>query len=146
MHGVVRLLGNRLGWEAATDRAARQLALSADPDQGGRVHSGSLQEAHVIMALVEAGELPGPITRRAGRGDCTDGTGQDWDVKRPRDDVRRPRFDVARFLDGYIRYEVERCRENVIVDLTGLSDPNHRRALREAVDQAGLAAHVRWYE
>jgi hypothetical protein len=34
----------------------------------------------------------------------------------------------------------------VIVDLTGLVDPAHRRALREAVDEAGLAAHVRWYE
>jgi acyl-CoA hydrolase len=41
---------------------------------------------------------------------------------------------------------VEYCSENVIVDLTGLADPAHRQALREAVDRAGLAEHVRWYE
>jgi len=38
------------------------------------------------------------------------------------------------------------CREDVIVDLTGLADPVNRQALREAVNAAGLAAHVRWYE
>ena len=54
-----------------------------------------LQEAHVILALEEAGELAGPLRRFARRGDCTDANGQDWDVKRPRDDVRRPAFDVA---------------------------------------------------
>jgi hypothetical protein len=130
----------------AAERAARQLELAADPDQGGRVSPGSLQEAHVILALVETGELPGPIIRLSDRGDCTDAAGQDWDVKRPRDDVRRPQFDVGRFLEGKIRYEVECCRENVIVDLTGLTNPVNRRALRAAVDDARLTAHVRWYE
>lgn len=83
--------------------------------------------------------------RLAGRGDCTDGSGQDWDVKSPRDNVPYPPFDVGKFLEGYIRYEVECCRENVIVDLTYL-DTAHRQALRQAVDIAGLTAHVRWYE
>jgi hypothetical protein len=82
----------------AAERAARQLELAADPDQGGKVSHGSLQEAHVILALFEAGELPGPVIRLPDRGDCTDATGQDWDVKRPRDDVRHPPFDVGRFL------------------------------------------------
>lgn len=123
----------------------RQLELAADPDRGGSVYAGSLQEAHVILALEEADELPGPVVRLAARGDCTDATGQDWDVKRFRDDVRYPPFDVGVVLERHIRYEM-RCGENVIVDLTGLVDPAHRRALREAVDEAGLAAHVRWYE
>lgn len=120
--------------------------MAADPDQGGRVSAGSLQEAHVILALAEAGQLPAPLRRTAGRGDCTDATGQDWDVKRPRDGNVRPPFDVGRFVEGKIRYEVQYCSENVIIDLTGLTDPAHRQALREAVDGAGLAEHVRWYE
>jgi hypothetical protein len=136
----------RLDRDAAAARAARQLELAPDPDQGDRIGSGSLQEAHVILALVEAGELPGPVRRQAGRGDCTDVTGQDWDVKRPRDGNIRPPFDVGRFVEGKIHDEVRYCRENVIVDLTGLADPVNRQALREAVDAAGLAAHVRWYE
>lgn len=136
----------RLDRDAAADRAARQLELAADPDQGGRIHVGSLREAHAILALEEAGELPGPVDRHAGRGDCTDAAGQDWDVKRPRDDVPHPPFDVGRFVEGHIRYEVQWCGENVIVDLTGLVDPAHRQALRKAVDEAGLGAHVRWYE
>ena len=37
----------------------------------------------MILALEEAGELPEPVERRPNRGDCTDATGQDWDVKRP---------------------------------------------------------------
>jgi hypothetical protein len=119
--------------------------LAADPDQNGRVYFGSLQEAHVIIALEETGELPGPVTRHAGRGDCTDATGQDWDVKRFRDDVPYPPFNVGDAVEGHIRFEV-RCSENVIVDLTGLVHPVHRQALRKAVDEAGLAAHVRWYE
>jgi len=121
------------------------LRLAADPDQGGRVYFGSLQEAHVILTLEESGELPSPIERHAGRGDCTDATGQDWDVKRFRDDVRHPAFDAGRIVESSIRFEV-RCGENVIVDLTGLTNPANRRALRDAVDAAGLAAHVRWYE
>lgn len=132
--------------EAAADRAARQLELAADPDRGGRVYAGSLQEAHVIMELVEAGELRGPVSRMAGRGDCTDRDGQDWDVKRPRDDVRHPAFEVSPFVERHIRWDVQASGENVIVDLTGLVDHANRRALREAVSQAGLAAHVRWYE
>lgn len=100
----------------------------------------------MILSLVEAGDLPGPVVRLPSHGDCTDATGQDWDVKRPRDNERRPPFDVGGFLEGYIRFEVQWCRENVIVDLTGLVDPAHRQALREAVDDAGLTAHVRWYE
>lgn len=134
-----------LDLQASAERAARQLQLAADPDQGGKVSHGSLQEAHVILALAEAGELPGPVTRQPGHGDCTDATGQDWDVKRPRDGDIRPPFDAGSFVEGKVRYEV-RCRENVIVDLTGLADPAHRQALRAAVDDAGLAAHVRWYE
>jgi hypothetical protein len=139
-------LETRLDSDIAADRAARQLELAADPDQRGRIGPGSLQEAHVILALVETGELPGPVSRDAGRGDCTDVTGQDWDVKRPRDGNIRPPFDVRRFVEGKIHYEVRYCRENVIVDLTGLADPANRQALREAVNAAGLAAHVRWYE
>jgi len=136
----------RLDPEAAAARAAWQLELAADPDCGGQVGIGSLREAHAILALVEAGELPGPVTRRAGHGDCTDGTGQDWDVKRPRDDVAYPPFDVGFFLEAHVRSEVVRSGENVIVDLTGLVDPANRDALRDAVNTAGLAAHVRWYE
>jgi hypothetical protein len=98
----------------------------------------------VILDLEEAGELTGPITRHPGRGDCTDGTGQDWDVKRFRDDVARPAFDVA-FALQRILLEVK-CGERVIVDLTGLTDPTHRHALRQAAESAGLAADVRWYE
>ena len=139
-------LETRLDRPAAADRAARQLELAADPDQRGRIGPSSLQEAHVILALVEAGELPGPVRREAGRGDCTDATGQDWDVKRSRDGNIRPPFDVGGFVEGKIRYEVRYCRENVIVDLTGLAVPANRQALREAVGAAGLAAHVRWYE
>ena len=138
--------GVRLDRSSAADRAVRQLELAADPDQGGRASFGSLQEAHVILALEEVGELPGPVVRLPNHGDCTDASRQDWDVKRPRDTERRPRFDVADFLEGYIRYEIQCCRENVIVDLTGLVDPAHRQALRDAVDDAGLTAHVRWYE
>lgn len=136
----------RLDRATAAERAERQLELAADPDQGGKVSSGSLQEAHVIMSLVESGELPGPVTRSPGHGDGTDATGQDWDVKGPRDNVPRPRFDVGSFLEGKIRSEVEWSKENVIIDLTGLTDPANRRALRAAVDAAGLTAHVRWYE
>jgi hypothetical protein len=120
--------------------------LAADPDQGGRVSHGSLQEAHVILALAEAQELPVPVTRFRDRGDCTDATGQDWDVKRPRDDVRYPPFDVGKFVEGKIRYEVDYCRENVIVDLTGLTNRANRQALRAAVEDTRLVAHVRWYE
>lgn len=36
--------------------------------------------------------------------------------------------------------------ENVIVDLTGLLDYANRRALRRAVDDAGLSGQVRWYQ
>jgi hypothetical protein len=136
-------LETRLDLDTAADRARRQLELAADPDQGDRVGNGSLQEAHVILALMEAGQLPGPVSRMAGHGDCTDATGQDWDVKRPRDGNVRPPFDVGSFVEGKIRYEVQYCRENVIIDLTGLGNPAHRQALREAVDRAGLAAHVR---
>jgi len=95
----------RLDRDTAADRADRQLELAADPDQGGRIGRGSLQEAHVILALVEAGELPGPVRREAGRGDCTDATGQDWDVKRPLDGNIRPPFDVGSFVEGKIRYQ-----------------------------------------
>jgi hypothetical protein len=102
-------LETRLDRDAAADRAARQLQLAADPDQGGRVGFGSLQEVHVILALVEAGELPGPVRREAGRGDCTDGTEQDWDVKRQDGNIRPP-FDVGSFVAGKIRYEVRYCR------------------------------------
>jgi hypothetical protein len=42
----------------------------------------------VILSLVEAGDLPGPVVRLPSHGDCTDATGQDWDVKRPRDNER----------------------------------------------------------
>ena len=136
----------RLNLQAASARAARQLDLASDPDRGGQVHIGSLREAHAILALLEAGQLPGPVTRRARHGDCTDATGQDWDVKRPRDDVAYPSFDVGFFLEAHVRSEVLRSGENVIVDLTGLTDPANRRALRDAVNAAGLAAHVRWYE
>lgn len=135
----------RLDYDNAADRAARQLELAADPDQGGRVYRGSLQEAHVILALIEAGELPEPVSRQAGRGDCTDATGQDWDIKGAHDDVPQP-FDVGRFLEKHIRYEVQLCEENVIVDLSCLHDPKHRQDLRAAVEDAGLAARVRWYE
>jgi len=100
----------------------------------------------VILELEEAGDLAAPVTRRAGRGDCTDANGQDWDVKRFRDDVARPPFDVREILEAKIRYEIVACRENVIVDLTGLVDLANRQALRQAVTDAGLAAHVRWYE
>jgi len=136
----------RLDIDAATDRATRQLELAADPDRGGQVYLGSLREAHAILALEEAGQLPGPVTRRARHGDCTDATGQDWDVKRPRDDVVYPPFDVGFFVEAHVRSEVLRSGENVLVDLTGLVDPANRRALRAAVDAAGLGAHVRWYE
>lgn len=139
-------LETRLNRDAAADRAVRQLELASDPDHNSRVYAGSLQEAHVILALIEAGELPGPVVRDAGRGDCTDATGQNWDVKRPPDNIPRQPFDVGSFLNKHIRYEVQFCRENVIVDMTRLFDPEHRRALREAVDHAGLGAHVRWYE
>jgi hypothetical protein len=98
-----------------------------------------------MLELVEAGELPGPLTRQAGRGDCTDATGQDWDVKAYRDYERHPPFDVRNIVEGKISLEV-RCGENVIMDLTGIRDPANRTALRRAVEEAGLAAHVRWYE
>jgi hypothetical protein len=136
----------RLDLESAADLAARMLQLASDPDRGGQVHLGSLREAYAILALVEAGQLPGPVTRSAGHGDCTDATGQDWDVKRPRDDVAYPPFNVGFFLEAHIRSEVVRSGENVIVDLTGLVDPANRRALRDAVNVAGFAVHVRWYE
>jgi hypothetical protein len=136
----------RLDLEAATDRATRQLELAADPDRGGQVYLGSLREAHAILALEEAGQLPGPVTRRARHGDCTDATGQDWDVKRPRDDVAYPPFDVGFFVEAHVRSEILRSGENVLVDLTGLVDPANRRALRAAVDATGLGVHVRWYE
>lgn len=99
-----------------------------------------------MLALIEAGELPEPVIRLARRGDCTDATGQDWDVKSPHDDLPQHLFDVGRFLEKHIRYEVQLCKENVILDLSHLLDPKHRQALRKAVDEAGLAAHVRWYE
>jgi hypothetical protein len=132
--------------EDAADRAARQMRLAVDPDRGGQTHWGSYQEAHVILALEEAGQLVGPVTRRAerGRGDCTDANGQDWDVKSYRDNVRHPRFDVAVCLDD-IRWEVL-CGEKVIMDLERVTDPANRGALRQAVDDAGLAEHVRWHE
>jgi len=57
-----------------------------------------------------------------------------------------PRFDVGFFLEAHVRSEVVRSGEYVIVDLTGLVDPANRDALRDAVNTAGLAAHVRWYE
>jgi hypothetical protein len=98
----------------------------------------------VILAMLNSGDLLGPVQRLARRGDCTDAEGQDWDLKRPRDGNIRPPFDADVFV-GKISNEV-RCKENVVVDLTGLADPANRQALREAVDQAGLAAHVRWYE
>jgi hypothetical protein len=137
-------MATRLEVELAADRAARQLLLAADPDRGGRVYGATFQEAHVILALEEAGQLKGPFTRTEGHGDCTDADGQDWDVKRYRDDVRRPKFAVAVVLED-IRFEV-RCGENVIVDLTGLTDPANRVSLGHAVDQAGLSDKVRWYE
>jgi hypothetical protein len=99
----------------------------------------------VIMSLEQAGELRPPLTRHAGHGDCTDANGQDWDVKAPRDGAVRPPFDVRFFVEAHIRSQV-RSGEDVIVDLTGLSDPSNRSALREAVTQSGLAGHVRWYE
>jgi hypothetical protein len=136
-------LDTRLELDAAFNRANRQLELAADPDHGGQVSHGSLQEAHVILALIASGGLRRPVVRTAGRGDCTDGNQQDWDVKRPRDTFR-PQFDVDTIVEK-IRREVI-CGENVILDLTGLTDSANRRALREAVDRAGLAAHVRWYE
>ncbi len=87
--------------EAAAERAARQMLLAADPDHGGKTGPGSYQEAHVILALEEAGQLEGPVTRRLerGRGDCTDATRQDWDVKGYYDDGRHPQFDVAVCLE-----------------------------------------------
>ncbi len=121
------------------------MELAADPDQGDRVYQGSLQEAHVMLALVEAGDLLGPLTRQARRGDCTDATGQVWDVKAFRDFEPNPPFDIRNIVEGKIRLEVM-CGENVIMDLTGIRDPANRTALRQAVEQAGLAAHVRWYE
>jgi hypothetical protein len=130
--------------ELAAARAARQLLLAADPDHSGRVSPATLQEAHVILALEEAGELVGPISRSVGHGDCTDANGQDWDVKRYRDDVTRPPFDVAVILED-IRFEVM-CGESVILDLTGLRDRGNRSVVRQAVEAAGLAEHVRWYE
>lgn len=121
------------------------MELAADPDQGDRVYKGSLQEAHVMLALVEAGDLLGPLTRQARRGDCTDATGQVWDVKAFRDYEPNPPFDIRNIVEGKIRLEVM-CGENVIMDLTGIRDPANRTALRQAVEQAGLATHVRWYE
>jgi hypothetical protein len=129
---------------AAADRAARQLLLAADPDHGGQVSPATLQEAHVMLALEEAGELAGPVRRFAGRGDCTDANGQDWDIKRFPDNVTRPPFDVAVALER-VRFEVM-CGENVILDLTRLGNPGNRSALRQAVEEAGLEEHVRWYE
>ena len=132
--------------EAAAERAARQMLLAADPDHGGKTSRGSYQEAHVILALDEAGQLEGPVTRRLerGRGDCTDATEQDWDVKGYYDDGRHPQFDVAVCLED-IRWEVM-CGEKVIMDLENVRDPANRRALHQAVDAAGLADQVRWYE
>jgi hypothetical protein len=143
--GMESRAGTRLALDEAARRAERQLDLAADPDCGGRISRGSLQEAHVIMFLEETGQLRSPLTRLAGHGDCTDANRQDWDVKAPRDGAVRPRFDVSFFVEAHIRSQV-RSGENVIVDLTGLSDPLNRRALREAVTEAGLAAYVRWYE
>jgi len=136
-------LGTQLEFDAAFIRANRQMELAADPDHGGRVSNGSLQEAHVILALIDSGELRTPVVRTAGRGDCTDRNQQDWDIKSPRDTFW-PQFDVDIMVEK-IRREVI-CGENVILDLTGLTDGANRQALREAVDRAGLAAHVRWYE
>ena len=130
--------------ELAAARAARQLLLAADPDHRGEVSWATLQEAHVILALEEAGELMGPFSRSVGHGDCTEANGQDWDVKRYRDDVTRPPFDVEVVLED-IRFEVM-CDENVILDLTGLRDLRNRAAVRQAVEAAGLKEHVRWYE
>lgn len=137
-------MATSLGIDPAAARAARQLLLAADPDRGSRVSGATLQEAHVILALEEAGELRGPISRAAGRGDCTDADEQDWDVKRYRDDVRRPKFSVEVAVED-IRLEVV-CGENVIADLTGLTDPANRVSLRHAVEQAGLSENVRWFE
>ena len=46
-------LETRVDLQASAERAARQLQLAADPDQGGKVSHSSLQEAHVILALDE---------------------------------------------------------------------------------------------
>jgi hypothetical protein len=137
-------MATRLEVEPAADRAARQLLLAADPDRGGRISEATLQEAHVIVSLEETRQLNGPCTRTAGHGDCTDADGQDWDVKRYRDDVRRPTFVVEAAVER-IGLEVT-CGENVIVDLTGLTDAANRARLREVVNQAGLSENVRWYE
>jgi hypothetical protein len=58
--------------------------------------------------------------------------------------MRRPAFDVAVAIRRIV-LEV-RCGENVIVDLTGLTDQTNRARLRDEVRQAGLTDNVRWYE
>lgn len=156
---------------ATLARQARIEVLARDPDHGGRVSVETRMEAEVAVAMEEAGELRAPVRRPVRgdghSGDFVDGAGGDWDIKAPysrealenkiKDATRakgkpepkldpnkplRGEFDVADTMTE-IRAELA-AGENVIVDTRNMN-AGDIKALRQAVNDAGLGAHVKFF-
>src|SRR5437016_3155931 len=120
--------------------------LARDPARGWQITPGSWAEAEVVLALEEAGALPGPIRRdpQANRGDFLDGRGVSWDVKAFRSDTP-PRRGGFRLADAIRKIENEFQRgQNVILDMRGLS-LLHQAELQRAIVERNWGERILWY-
>lgn len=167
--GVMMTTGSSGG--SAADERKKRLDELADDKESGKNNADTRREAEVALSLEEQGKLK-PKVRRPQKGDghsgdFVDGAGKDWDVKRPysRGELiqeiqkkaaakgKPPRtfsptepvpgeFSVRTVL-AEIQGEIQ-LGENVIVDTSKLNAAD-LTALRQAVTQAGLDAHVLFF-
>ena len=134
--------------EAAAQAEAEQQRLqelAKDPDHGGKITPGSMQEARAARGLEQSGDLPGPVERApSGGADFIDGTGQEWDVKGFRSDFPPGRggYDFATSMEK-IGNELGQG-ENVILDRTNLTEAAVSE-LKAAIDAAGWSGKVLWW-
>lgn len=142
---AVEQAADTLSVDDALIRARRQQELAMDPATG-RVTPGSLQEAHVGLALEEAGRLPGPVTREpTGAGDLVDGNGRVYDVKGFQDTHPGPgSFTPEAAESNLSRKLTQHPNFGIILDVTRLQ-PANQEALRQVVAQNGWTDLVLWW-
>jgi hypothetical protein len=120
--------------------------LARDPAQGGKITPKTRMERKIGLESERAGVLRGPITRDPDRegGEFIDADGQSWDVKGFVSNTPTPRgrFNLEKSVVA-IREEIDKG-EKVILDTSKLT-AEHADMLRVAIEQAGLAEHVRWW-
>jgi hypothetical protein len=149
-------------------RQERLDELSFDQDRGG-VDAQSKREAEVLLDLEERGMLPEPV-RRPGtgeRGDGIDGSGQSWDIKRPRSrseliqDIQNeavakgkkpPQFPANKPIKGEFEvnatieeYKAQIASGKKLIIETDKLTPSDLASLKSFASQEGIDGNIIWY-